>query len=68
MIAPLRQPESRSGETDTLTRARWYVAETLLAGRLGRQRRAAPIAGWKGWLLAGWIASVVVCCFGRALL
>ena len=56
MIAPLRNPDS--SETDSLTRARRYVADTLLSRRVHRAAAVPAIGSWKAWLFVGWLILV----------
>ena len=65
MIAPLRNPPSH--ETDSLTRARRYVADTLLCRRVQRSAALPAIASWKAWLFVGWLILVAWYYLGHIL-
>jgi hypothetical protein len=56
MIAPLRPQTGR--DADSLTRARHFVARTLLAHTTSRRSGATVIRPWQAWLFVTWLAVV----------
>jgi hypothetical protein len=65
MIAFIRPPE-KSSRTPALERVHRLLAATLLAPP-SDLALAAPIVGWKAWLLAGWLMMVAWWSVVRAL-
>jgi hypothetical protein len=59
MIAPLEQIDGEKAETRRRLRlARRLVAWTFLRHRPEPAAGAAPIAAWKAWVFAAWVAIV----------
>ncbi len=61
MIAPLRQTDSTTGEIRRrLREARLAIVETFW-GAPGRQPAdVPPVAAWRAWLFAAWVAIVLL--------
>ncbi len=66
MIAFIQPPE-KSRRPPRLQRVHRLLAATLLPSRYVHSDSAPPIAGWKAWLLAGWLTIVALWGIGHAI-
>jgi hypothetical protein len=65
MIAFIKPPEP-SSRSPALERVHRLLAATLLTP-LSDTAQAAPLAGWKAWLLTGWLTMVALWSIVHAL-